>query len=76
MQPIHLDGVTAEQLKEIDALDQTSRDSQVRIRALMVLLAAERRMVGGRLLRCCASMKKPCGAGIARYQAKGTVGLY
>ena len=41
MRPIRLDGVTAEQLRELDAVYQTTRDSQVRIQALMVLLAAE-----------------------------------
>ena len=47
MQPIDLEGVTAEQLRELDELYQSTRDSRVRIRALMVLLAAERRMVAG-----------------------------
>jgi len=42
MRPICLDEVTAEQLSELDELYQTTHDARVRIRALMVLLAAER----------------------------------
>ena len=42
MRPIHLDGVNAEQLSELDKLYQTIHDARVRIRLLMVLLAAER----------------------------------
>lgn len=44
MRPIHLDGVTADQLSERDELYNTTHDARVRIRALMVLLAAQRQI--------------------------------
>ena len=49
MRPICVDEVTAEQLSELDELYQTTHDARVRIRALMVLLAAERQMVAAQI---------------------------
>ena len=49
MRPICLDEVTAEQLSELDELYQNTHDARVRIRALMVLLAAERQMVAAQI---------------------------
>ncbi len=76
MQPIYLDAVTAEQLRELDQLYQTTRDSRVRIRALMVLLAAERRMVAGQIASLVRQHEETVRRWIARYQSEGTVGLY
>src|SRR3712207_6264632 len=45
MHPIRLDGLTAEQLRELDELYRTTRDVRVRSRAQMVLLAAEQGLV-------------------------------
>ncbi len=76
MRPIHLDGVTAEQLSELDELYQTTHDARVRIRALMVLLAAERQMVAAQIASLLRQHEETVRRWIARYQAEGTAGLY
>jgi hypothetical protein len=49
MRPIRLDAVSKEQLCELDRLYQTTHDARVRIRALIVLLSAERHMVAAEI---------------------------
>lgn len=43
MRSICLETASAQQLRELDGLYHTTRDARVRTRALMVVLAAERR---------------------------------
>lgn len=76
MRPIRLDEVTAEQLSELDELYETTHDARVRIRALMVLLAAERQMVATQIASLLRQHEETVRRWIARYQAEGTVGLY
>jgi hypothetical protein len=42
MHPIGIDRLSAEQQAELDHANRTARDGRLRIRALIVLLAAER----------------------------------
>jgi hypothetical protein len=76
MHPICLDGVTAEQLHELDDLYQTTNDARVRIRVLMVLLAAERKMVAADVASLLRQHEETVRRWIARYLAEGTAGLY
>lgn len=76
MRPICLDGVTAEQLHELDDLYQTTNDARVRIRVLMVLLVAERKMVAADVASLLRQHEETVRRWITRYLAEGTGGLY
>ena len=75
MRPIRLDALSAEQLYELDELYQTTHDARVRIRALMVLLAAERQMMAGEIASIVRQHEETVRRWLARYQAEGTDGL-
>lgn len=75
MRPIRLDTLSVEQLGEIDTLYQTTHDARVRIRALMVLLAAERRMVAAEIASIVRQHEETVRRWLARYQAEGIDGL-
>ena len=75
MRPIRLEAVSAGQLHELDELYRTSHDARVRIRALMVLLAAERRMVAGEIAAILRQHEETVRRWLARYEAEGTAGL-
>ena len=75
MRPIRLESVGAQQLQELDELYQTTHDARVRIRALMVLLAAERRMVAAEIASILRQHEETVRRWLARYEAEGTAGL-
>ena len=75
MRPIRLEVVSAEQLHELDDLYQTTHDARVRIRALMVLLAAERRMVAAEIASIVRQHEETVRRWLARYEAEGAAGL-
>ena len=76
MRPIRLEAVSAEQLHELDDLYQTTHDARVRIRALMVLLAAERRMVAAEIASIVRQHEETVRRWLARYEAEGAAGLF
>lgn len=76
MRPISMDAVTADQLLELGELYQTTGDARVRIRALMVFLAAERRMVAVEIASLLRQHEETVRRWMARYRAEGMAGLY
>jgi len=75
MHAIRLDTLNAEQLAELDHAYRTSRDARVRIRALMVLLAAERRLVAAEIAAVVRQDEETVRRWLVRYQAEGLAGL-
>ncbi len=75
MRPIRLDALGAEQLRELDELYQTTHDARVRIRALMVLLAAERQIVVTEIASIVRQHEETVRRWLARYEAEGVAGL-
>lgn len=75
MRPIRLDALSSDQLRALDELYQTTHDARVRIRALMVLLAAERQMVATEIASIVRQHEETVRRWLARYQAEGTAGL-
>ncbi len=75
MHPIRLDGLTDEQLTELDELYRTTHDVRVRTRAQMVLLAAERGMVASEIAAIVRQSDQTVRAWLARYEAEGAAGL-
>lgn len=75
MRPIRLDAVTAKQLRELDELYQTTQDARVRIRALMVLLAAERQMVATEIASLLRQHEEMVRRWMARCQRECVAGL-
>lgn len=49
MHPICLDALSPEQLSKLDQLYHTSPDPRVRLRALMILLSAERHLLAAEI---------------------------
>ena len=75
MRPIHLEAVSAQQLRDLDGLYHTTHDARVRIRALMVLLAAERQMVAAEIASIVRQHEETVRRWLARYEAEGLAGL-
>lgn len=75
MRPIRLDGLSAEQLSELDALYHTTRDVRVRTRAQMILLAAERDLVAAEIAAIVRQSEETVRRWLVRYQAEGIAGL-
>jgi hypothetical protein len=75
MRPIRLEALSSDQLSELDELYQTTHDARVRIRALMVLLAAERQMVATEIASIVRQHEETVRRWLARYEAEGTAGL-
>lgn len=75
MRPIRLEAVSPEQLRELDRVYQTTHDARVRIRALMVLLAAERGMVAAEIAAMVRQNEETVRRWLARYLAEGVQGL-
>ena len=76
MRPIRLDGLSTEQLSELDALYHTTRDVRVRTRAQMILLAAERGLVAAEIAAIVRQNEETVRRWFARYQAEGIAGLF
>jgi DDE superfamily endonuclease/Winged helix-turn helix len=75
MRPIRLDDLSAEQLRELDRLYDTTRDARVRTRAQMVLLAAERGLVAAEIAAFVPQDEETARRWFARYLAEGVEGL-
>ena len=75
MRPIRLDALSAAQLQELDHAYRTARDARLRIRALMVLLAAERGMVAAEIAAAVRQDEETVRRWLLRYQAEGLNGL-
>ena len=75
MRPIRLDGLSTEQLSELDELYHTTRDVRVRTRAQMILLAAERGLVAAEIAAIVRQNEETVRRWLVRYQAEGITGL-
>lgn len=75
MRPIRLGALSATQLAELDHVYRTAREGRVRIRALMVLLAAERGMVAAQIAAVVREHEQTVRRWLVRYQSAGVVGL-
>ena len=75
MRPIRLDGLSTEQLSELDELYHTTRDVRVRTRAQMILLAAERGLVAAEIAAIVRQNEETVRRWLVRYQAEGIAGL-
>ena len=75
MRPIRLDSLTKAQLAELDHLYRTAREGRLRIRALMVLLAAERGMAAAQIAAMVREHEQTVRRWLVRYRAEGVAGL-
>jgi len=75
MHPIRVGPLSAAQLRELDHAYRTARDARLRIRALMVLLAAERGMVAAEIAAAVREHEQTVRRWLLRYQAEGLRGL-
>ena len=75
MHPIRIEALSAEQHAELDRTNRTARDGRLRIRALIVLLAAERRMVAADIAAVVRMHGETVRRWLVRYQAEGLEGL-
>lgn len=75
MHPIRIDRLSAEQHAELDHANRTAKDGRLRIRALIVLLAAERGMVAAEIAAVVRMHEETVRRWLLRYQAEGVEGL-
>jgi transposase len=75
MRPIRLQPLNAAQLAELDHTYRTAREGRLRIRALMVLLAAERGMVAAEVAAVVREHEQTVRRWLVRYQSEGLAGL-
>jgi transposase len=75
MRAIRLDHLSGEQLHELDELYHTTHDVRVRTRALMILLAAERRLTASEVAAIVRQDAETVRRWFARYEAEGINGL-
>lgn len=75
MHPIRLEGLHAEALAELDHAYRSSSDARLRIRALMVLLAAEQGLVAAQIAAVVRLNEETVRRWLLRYQAEGLAGL-
>lgn len=75
MHPIRLDALSPEQLSELDQRYHTSPDPRVRIRALMILLSAERHLVAAEIAAIVRQHEETVRRWLAHYEAEGAAGL-
>jgi transposase len=75
MHPIRIDRLSAEQHAELDHANRTAKDGRLRIRALIVLLAAERGMVAADIAAVVRMHEETVRRWLMRYQAEGLAGL-
>ena len=74
MHPIRIDRLSAEQHAALDRANRTAPDGRLRIRALIVLLAAERGMVA-EIAAVVRMHEETVRRWLARYRAEGRGGL-
>jgi hypothetical protein len=75
MRPIRLDTRSTTQLTELDRTYRTAREGRLRIRALMVLLAAERGLVAAQIAAVVREHEQTVRRWLVRYRAEGRAGL-
>ena len=75
MHPIRIDRLRAEQHAELDRANRTAKDDRLRIRALIVLLDAERRMVAADIAAVVRMHEETVRRWLVRYRAEGLAGL-
>jgi len=75
MRALRLDDLSADQLRELDALYHTTRDVRVRTRALMILLAAEQQLVASEIAAIVRESAETVRRWFRRYRAEGVSGL-
>ena len=75
MHPIRIDRLSAAQHAELDHANRTAKDGRLRIRALIVLLAAERGMVAAEIAAVVRMHEETVRRWLVRYQAEGLEGL-
>ena len=75
MHPIRVDRLSAAQHAELDRANRTAKDGRLRIRALIVLLAAERGMVAAEIAAVVRLNEETVRRWLVRYQAEGLEGL-
>ena len=75
MHPIRIDQLSAAQHVELDHASRTAKDGRLRIRALIVLLGAERRMVAAEIAAVVRLHEATVRRWLVRYQAEGLNGL-
>jgi hypothetical protein len=73
--PIRIDRLGAEQHAELDHAHRTAKHGRLRIRALIVLLAAERGMVAADIAAVVRMHEETVRRWLVRYQAEGLEGL-
>jgi transposase len=75
MHPIRIDQLSVEQHAELDRANRTAKDGRLRVRALIVLLAAERGMVAAEIAAVVRMHEETVRRWLVRYQAEGLNGL-
>ena len=75
MHPIRIDRLSAEQHAALDHAYRTAKDGRLRIRALIVLLAAERGLVAADIAAVVRTHEETVRQWLRRYRAEGLDGL-
>jgi hypothetical protein len=75
MHPIRINQLSAAQHAELDHANRTAKDGRLRVRALIVLLAAERGMVAAEIAAVVRMHDETVRRWLVRYQAEGVEGL-
>ena len=75
MHPVRIEQLSAEQHAELDHAYRTAKDGRLRVRSLIVLLAAERGMVAGEIATVVRMDEQTVRRWLVRYQAEGLNGL-
>ena len=75
MHPIRIDQLNASEHAELDRANRTAKDGRLRIRALIVLLAAERGMVAAEIAAVVRMHEHTVRRWLVRYRAEGLNGL-
>ncbi len=75
MHPVRVEGLSPARLAELDHAYRASPNARLRIRALMVLLSAERAMVAAEIGALVRQDEETVRRWLARYQAEGVEGL-
>ncbi len=73
--PIKLPELSPEAIAELDQLYRTTGDVRLRMRAQIVLLAAEQRMLAPEIARIVRSDEQTVRTWLKRYMAEGVAGL-